>query len=174
MVIDGGVLTAVRYRDEVLEPVVRPFAIALGQDFVLMHDNARPHTTRVVQAYLEQEGDVMEWPARSPDLNPIEHLWVILHRRVSGCQNPPATVQALTAALREEWNGINQVSVHCLIRGMPRQCRECVQSCGGHTRYWSVFGPLKLLYGTSETTWTILCALCDHFVLGGKLGFPNV
>ncbi len=29
--------------------------------------------------------------------------------------------------------------------------------------------PLKLLYGTSETTWTILCALCDHFVLGGQL-----
>ena len=78
-----------------------PFAGALGQDFVLMHDNARPHTARVVQAYLEQEGiDVMEWPARSPDLNPIEHLWDILQRRVSERQNPQAT--ALTAALREE------------------------------------------------------------------------
>ncbi len=62
VVIDGGTLTAVRYRDEVVEPVVRPFAGALGQDFVLMHDNARSHTARVVQAYLEQEGiDVMEW-----------------------------------------------------------------------------------------------------------------
>ena len=72
-----------------------------------MHDNARPHTARVVQAYLEQEGiDVMEWPAQSPDLNPIEHLSDILQRRVSGRQNPHATVQALTAALREEWNGI--------------------------------------------------------------------
>ncbi len=68
MVIDGGALTAVRYRDEVLEPVVQPFAGALGQDFVLMHANARPHTARVVQAYLEQEGiDVMMWPARSPE-----------------------------------------------------------------------------------------------------------
>ena len=53
VVIDGGALTAVRYRGEVLEPLVRPFAGALGQDFVLMHDNARPHTARVVQAYLE-------------------------------------------------------------------------------------------------------------------------
>ncbi len=120
VVIDGGALTVVRYRDEVLEPVVRPFAGALGQDFVLMHDNARPHTARVVQAYLEQEGiDVMGWPARAPDLHPIEHLWDILQRRVSGRQNPPATVQALTAALREEWKGINQVSVHHLIRSMP-------------------------------------------------------
>ena len=50
--IDGAALTAVRYQDEVLELVVRPFAGALGQDFVLIHENARPHTTRVVQAYL--------------------------------------------------------------------------------------------------------------------------
>ncbi len=136
VVIDGGALTALRYRDEVLEPVVGPFAGALGQDFVLMHDNARPHTARVVQAYLEQEGiNVMEWPARSPCLNQIAHLWDILQRRVLGRQNPPATVQALTAALREEWNGINQVSVRRLIRSMPRRCRECIQSHGGHTSY---------------------------------------
>ncbi len=146
------------------------FAGALGQDFVLMHDNARPHTARVIQVYLEQKGiDVMEWPARSPDLSPIDHLWDILQRRVSGCQNPPATVQALTAALREEWNGINQVSVRHLIQSMPRRCQQCIQSRGGHTSFWSVFSPLKLLYGTSETIWMILCALCDHFVLGGKL-----
>ena len=120
VVIDGGALTAVRYRDEVLAPVVRPFATALGQDFVLIHDYARPHTASIVQAYMGQEGvDVMEWPARSPDLNPIEHLWDILQRRVSGRQKPPATVQALTAALREEWNGINRVSVRLLIRSMP-------------------------------------------------------
>ncbi len=129
MVIDGGALAAVGYWFEVLEPVARPFVGALGQEFVLMHDNARPHTARVVQAYQEQEGiDVMEWPAPSSDLNPIEHLWDILQRRVSGRQNPPATVQALTAALREEWNGINQVSVCRLTRSMPRRCRESINT----------------------------------------------
>ncbi len=98
--------------------------------------NARPHMARVVQAYLEQEDiDVMEWPEGSPDLKPIEHLWDILQRRVSWRQNPPATVQALTEALREEWNGINQVSVHHLIRSMHRRYRECIHSRGSHTSY---------------------------------------
>ncbi len=136
LVIDGGALTAVRYWDEVLEPVVRPFAGALDQDFALMHDNARPDTGRVVQVYLQQEGiEVMEWPARSLDLNPIEHLWDILQRRVSGRQNPPTTVQALTAALREEWDGTSQVSVRRLMRSMPRRCRKCIQSRGGHATF---------------------------------------
>ncbi len=49
VVIDGGVLTAVRYWDEVLEPVVRPFAGALGQDFVLcmtMPNLTRPESSK--------------------------------------------------------------------------------------------------------------------------------
>lgn len=135
-VVDRGALTAVRYRDEVLHPIVRPFAGAVGPDFILMQDNARPHTARVVMAYLDQEGiNVMEWPARSPDLNPIEHLWDMLQRRVSRRPNPPQTVQTLTEALREEWAAIDQGSIRRLIRSMPRRCRECVQARGGHTSY---------------------------------------
>ena len=55
-----------------------------------MQDNARPHTARVVMDYLDQEEiEVMDRPARSPDLNPIENVWDIIYRRVRGRQNPP-------------------------------------------------------------------------------------
>ena len=64
----------VRYRDELLDVYVRPFAGAVGDNFVLMDDNARPHRARVVNGYLEDEAiDRLDWPSRSPDLNPIEH-----------------------------------------------------------------------------------------------------
>ncbi|GFV01454.1 DDE_3 domain-containing protein [Trichonephila clavipes] len=74
-VFHGGTVTGLRYRDEILDPYVRPYAAAIGNDFILMDDNARPHRARIVEEYLEDHGlDRMEWPARSPDLNPIEHL----------------------------------------------------------------------------------------------------
>ena len=73
-VIDNGTLTALRYVNEILDVYVRPYAGAVGENFILMDDNACAHRARITNQYLEQATVVrMEWPARSPDLNPIEH-----------------------------------------------------------------------------------------------------
>jgi len=83
-VIENGSLTGVSYRDEILHNIVRPYAGATGPDFILMDDNARPHTARVVEQYLQAETiDCIDWPARSPDINPIEHAWDLLQAAVS-------------------------------------------------------------------------------------------
>uniref|UniRef100_A0A671K130 Tc1-like transposase DDE domain-containing protein n=1 Tax=Sinocyclocheilus anshuiensis TaxID=1608454 RepID=A0A671K130_9TELE len=55
-----------------------------------MDDNARPHRARLVIEFLKEEGiSRMEWPAHSPDLNPIEHIWEQLQLRVQARQVPP-------------------------------------------------------------------------------------
>jgi hypothetical protein len=47
---------------------------ANGDDFILMDDNATPHHARIVNEYLQQETiERMDWPAKSPDLNPIAY-----------------------------------------------------------------------------------------------------
>jgi hypothetical protein len=48
-------LTGIRYRDEILAPIVRLYAGANGDDFILMDDNATPHRARIVNEYLQQE-----------------------------------------------------------------------------------------------------------------------
>ena len=89
-----GSLTAIRYRDEILRPLVRPYAGAVGPGFLLMQENARPHVAGVCQQFLQEEGiDAMDWPARSPDLNPIEHIWDIMSRSIHQRHVAPQTVQ---------------------------------------------------------------------------------
>ncbi|KAI3354147.1 hypothetical protein L3Q82_018486, partial [Scortum barcoo] len=63
----------------------------------------------------------MDWPARSPDLNPIEHIWDIMSRSIHQRHVAPQTVQELADALVQVWEEIPQETIRHLIRSMPRR-----------------------------------------------------
>ncbi|GFV62391.1 transposable element Tc3 transposase [Trichonephila clavipes] len=135
-VFHGGTVTGLRYRDETLDPYVRPYAAAIGNDFILMDDNARPHRARIVQEYLEDHGlERMEWPARSPDLNPIEHLWDYLGREVAALNPPPRSLHELKQGLLCVWSSLPIPVSDNLINSMGNRCRQCIQVRGGHIPY---------------------------------------
>lgn len=135
-IVPGGSLTAVRYVNEILQDFVVPYAPFVGDNFLLMHDNATPHTARVTQQYLDEVNiPVMEWPAVSPDANPIEHVWDMLGRRIRSRVPAPLTLNELRQALLEEWELIPQEDITHLILGMPRRMRAIVNARGGNTRY---------------------------------------
>ncbi|UYV74889.1 hypothetical protein LAZ67_12001692 [Cordylochernes scorpioides] len=111
-----GTLTGQRYRDEILAAYVMPQALEMGENFLLMDDNARPHRTGVVDTFLQNHAIArMNWPARSPDLNPIEHVWDNLGRRISSLQPPPRNTHELKTALTQEWALIPQELINSLI-----------------------------------------------------------
>jgi transposase len=131
-----GALNAVKYRDNILDPIVLPFLQQRNSTHVFRHDNARCHVARVFQDFLNQNHiRVLPWPALSPDLSPIEHLWDELGRRVRHRQSPPETLQELRDALVDEWNNIPQAFIQRLIGSMRRRCEAVVAARGGHTRY---------------------------------------
>lgn len=70
---------------------------------MLMQDNARPHTARIVTQYLDDvEIRKMDWPSRSPDLNPIEHVWDMMGRKIRNRVPAPSNLEQLKEALTEE------------------------------------------------------------------------
>ena len=81
--IVNGNLNAQRPVDEILQPVIVPFLGRINQGAVLQDDNALPHRGRVLNEFIRQFNiRRLDWPANSPDLKPIEHIWDELGRRV--------------------------------------------------------------------------------------------
>ena len=104
LLVLNGTLTGQRYINEVLQPVVLPFV--QQHHVVLQDDNARPHRARIVQQFLQQNNvDHLDWPARSPDLSPIEHVWDILGQRVrqsSTTKNAPSFGRSLAGTVEQD------------------------------------------------------------------------
>ncbi|GFW15189.1 transposable element Tcb1 transposase [Trichonephila clavipes] len=71
----AGTLNSQHYISEVLEPVVLPYLQGLATA-IFQQDNTRPHVTRIVQRFfVNHQIELLPWPARSPDLSPIENMW---------------------------------------------------------------------------------------------------
>ena len=82
LIVVQGNLNAQGYIDHILHPEAVPFHQRHGPA-ILMHDNARPHVARICRQLLDRNNvNVLPWPAVSPDMNPIEHIWDYLGRKV--------------------------------------------------------------------------------------------
>ena len=136
LVIVHGNLTAQRYMDNILRPVVLPFLQQQPRGVIYQHDNARAHTARIVTNFLAANNvNVLPWPARSPDMSPIEHLWDLMDHRVRQRPHSPANRQELILALQEEWRQIPRDLIRRLTFSVRRRVFACIEAFGGHTRY---------------------------------------
>lgn len=82
---------------------------------------------------MDNDIHVLPWVPYSPDLNPIEHLWDNLGRRVNA-RNPVNRME-LIRILQEEWVQIPQEEIATLVSSMRNRCVACVKARGGHIRY---------------------------------------
>ncbi|GFX26082.1 transposable element Tcb2 transposase [Trichonephila clavipes] len=73
----------------------------------------------------------LPWPARSPDLSPVEHVWDQLKLQMPSCHS----VHDLELAVQDLWAHQPQDNIRCLINSMPDRVVACIAAGGGPTRY---------------------------------------
>jgi len=137
LIFVNGNLNAQKYCDSIIQPHVIPyFNQMVNRRNKFMHDNAPAHTARITtQALVQSAVSVIEWPAFSPDCNPIEHLWDTLGRRVRAQQRRPRSLLELRGALRQEWNHVSYIEINRLISSVRRRVKAVYDADGGYTRY---------------------------------------
>ena len=124
---------------QVLEEHVYPLSFSLGDpssEWLFMDDNAPPHRAVATREYKRSAGiRSLDWPARSPDLNPIEHVWAILKRRVRRHLRPNDDLNQLEFLIKEEWNHLDQQVIKNLIGSMPSRVRSVIGNRGDESGY---------------------------------------
>ena len=106
------------------------------KDMVFQQDNAPCHASRATKEYLKDTDiNVLDWPANSPDLNPIEHVWALLKRQVGREKHHFRNTADLRAAVLKAWNNFPLESVQRLIESMPRRLEAVIAAKGGPTKY---------------------------------------
>ena len=77
----------------------------------------------------------MDWPALSPDLNHIEHLWDHIQLMLNRQQSRPTTAAELSVAYQRVWASIHMAFINRFINSMYRRCMSVINANSGHTRY---------------------------------------
>ena len=100
----------------------------------LMHDGAPANTAHASRDLLQASRiNILPWSSYSPDLNPIEHIWDVIGRKVRA--RDPRNVKELERAVLEEWNILQQHVCQEDVLSMRSRCRVVINANGGHTGF---------------------------------------
>ena len=133
-------------------------------DIIFQQDNDLKHTCKKVKDWFqEQDFHTMVWPAQSPDLNLIEHLWGYLKRRLADHDSSSKEIHELWERAQIDWEGIPVEEYEKLIQSMPRRIEAGIKAKGGYTKYYVIYpGKQKMqncCNGIDVLEWMYLCSM---------------
>ena len=123
------------YYERILERQLLPIAnMFKGQKWFFQQDNAAVHTAKSVKNFMASKKlNVIQWPSKSPDLNPIENVWAIMKRRVA--EKEPQNISELEMAISEIWENLEQGIIDNCVRSMVSRMTELQEKKGHKINY---------------------------------------
>jgi len=109
-----------------------------NRSWTFVHDGASPHKARMTNEWLEQNvpnyiesGPHGEWPANSPDLNPIEQVGGSMKEKLE--RGKPRSIPALKRKIQQIWANVEEESVQKQADGMQKRLKSIIKSGGEFT-----------------------------------------
>ena len=105
-------------------------------DITFQQDNASVHVSKSTKAWFASKKiNVLDWPACSPDLNPMENLWAIIVRRIYSNNKKYESKEELKAAIRRAWTSIEPKIIRNLVESMRSRIFEVISKGGKQINY---------------------------------------
>lgn len=145
----AGTMNANNYRDILEEHMLPTAQDRMPPNWIFQQDGDPKHTSNLMMGrrvrgqngnwfrlpgwFRQNNVSLLRWPAYSPDLNPIEHMWGRVKRELRGrrFKNGDECWQAV----QEVWKATPLDFVIKLIDSMPRRINAVILAKGGPTRY---------------------------------------
>jgi transposase len=126
----GGKINSKMYLQLISEQIERHATRISGEKFTFQQDNTAVHSAKVVKSYFKANNiPLLEWPARSPDINVIENLWKDLARAAKGRQFN--NMKELKQCILLEWGKINKKRMKKLYESLPKRMISIIQKSEG-------------------------------------------
>ena len=136
IVFTKGNINSFDYQDILANNFVPLRDELMDQNLILLQDNASVHKSASTIAWLTENNiSFMDFPAKSPDLNPLENMWGILSRMVYENGKQYYSVSELRAAILKAWDKIPILTCKNLAKSFQNRLLEVIRVKGKHTKY---------------------------------------